>query len=81
MRDEFRAELQTVSQLLVDMAEAVRAAMDEVDEPTREVSERLLRDVLAAIADARAASPSDAAPEPEPQPENEAPVSGTRPKR
>ncbi|SDY06872.1 phosphate uptake regulator, PhoU [Micromonospora pattaloongensis] len=27
MRDEFRAELHTVSQLLVDMAEAVRAAM------------------------------------------------------
>ncbi|SCL40432.1 phosphate uptake regulator, PhoU [Micromonospora pallida] len=27
MRDEFRAELQTVSQLLVDMAEGIRAAM------------------------------------------------------
>jgi phosphate transport system protein len=29
MRDEFRADLHTVSQLLVDMAEAVRAAMRE----------------------------------------------------
>ena len=27
--------------------EAIRAAMDEVDEPTRETAERLLRDVLA----------------------------------
>ena len=59
--------------------EAVRAAMDEVDEPTREVSERLLRDVLAAIADARAAAPPEAAPEPEP--ENEAPARGVRPRR
>jgi hypothetical protein len=59
--------------------EAVRAAMDEVDEPTREVSERLLRDVLTAIADARAAAPPDAAPGPEP--ENAAPASDTRPRR
>ena len=29
MREEFRADLQLVSQLLVDMAEAVRAAMRE----------------------------------------------------
>jgi hypothetical protein len=58
--------------------EAVRAAMDEVDEPTREVSERLLRDVLAAIAEAREAAPPEAAPEPGPEPENEAPSSGTR---
>ena len=57
--------------------EAVRAAMNEVDEPTREVSERLLRDVLAAIDDARTATPSEAAPEPE----NEAPASDTRPRR
>ena len=52
--------------------EAIRAAMDEVDEPTREVSERLLHDVLAAMADARAAN-SPAAPEPE----SETPASGT----
>jgi hypothetical protein len=59
--------------------EALRVAMDEVDEPTREVSERLLRDALAAIENARAAIPADAAPKPEP--EDEAPASGTPPRR
>jgi hypothetical protein len=41
--------------------------MDHVDEPTRAVSEELLRDVLAAIADARAteraAGPANESPE------------------
>ena len=60
--------------------EALRAAMDEVDEPTREVAEHLLRDVFAAIADARAGStPPDA--EPENENANEAPPTGVRPRR
>jgi hypothetical protein len=56
--------------------EAVRAAMDEVDEPTREVAERLLHDVLAALADARAAAPA-----PESGTAVEPPASGDRPRR
>ena len=56
--------------------EAIRAAMDEVDEPTREVAERLLHDVLAALADARAAAPA-----PESGIEAEPPPSGERPRR
>ena len=59
--------------------EAIRAAMDEVDEPTRDTAERLLRDVLAALADARAAASPVAASEPEP--ENETPAAGERPRR
>jgi len=58
--------------------EAVRAAMDEVDEPTREVAERLLHDVLAGLADARAAAPvTEAATEGTADP----PASGERPRR
>jgi hypothetical protein len=57
--------------------QAIRAAMDEVDEPTRETAEGLLHDVLAAIDDARAgAPPSDTAPESEP--ENASPADGKR---
>jgi len=43
---------------------AIRAAMDEVDEATRAVAEGLLHDVLAAIADARAAEPAAVPAEP-----------------
>src|SRR5262245_20319872 len=49
--------------------DALREAMDHVDEPTRVVAEELLNDVLASIADARAteaAEPSTAADPPPP---------------
>jgi hypothetical protein len=58
--------------------EAIRAAMDEVDEPTREVAERLLHDVLAALADARAAA---AGTETTTETTAEAPASDERPRR
>ena len=44
-----------IPELYVLWKEALREAMDHVDEPTRAVAEELLRDGLAAIADARAA--------------------------
>jgi len=58
--------------------EALRAAMDEVDEPTREVVEHLLRDVFAAVADARAAT---AATEPASTEDEAVPPATERPRR
>ena len=58
--------------------EALRAAMDEVDEPTREVVEHLLRDVFAAVADARAAT---AATEPASAEDEAVPPATERPRR
>jgi hypothetical protein len=59
--------------------EALRSAMDEVDEPTRAVAEELLHDVLAAIGDARATA--TAADPSEPTPEPAEPVTRERPGR
>ena len=62
--------------------EAVRAAMGEVDEPPREVAERLLHDVLAALADARAgAAGTEAKTEATTEATAEPPASGERPRR
>src|SRR5262249_48279418 len=57
-----------VPELYANWKDALREAMEHVDEPTRAVAEELLHDVLASIADARAAAaaepPSAAAPPP-----------------
>jgi hypothetical protein len=48
--------------------EAMREALDHVDEPTWQVAEDLLRDVLDCIADARTSGPQPAADAPTPTP-------------
>jgi len=58
-----------IPELYAVWKEALREAMDHVDEPTRAVAAELLRDGLAAIADAPAADEAKANAEPELDPD------------
>ena len=54
--------IRNVPDIYAAWKDALREAMSHVDESTRSIAEELLNDVLAAIAEARAASSDDEPP-------------------
>jgi hypothetical protein len=61
--------IRNVPDLYTNWKDAMREAMDHVDETTRSIAEELLHDVLACIADARAAAAKAAPPAADPPPD------------